>query len=178
MQSFKDFEHLFALLRCQIQFVNVFKYPYSREVKIGHCQHKANISIQSISKIIFSARCNFWRQDARIFQGCFFCVCDDRIMELLLKKHMFFPISGATASHTFKREFQKTLKMNRDSRESRDVLKAMERKANSPKKAEQQRKRVQETSSAMQCLTLTAGTYYYILMPFDGNCRGNATFVP
>lgn len=46
--------------------------------------------------------------------------------------------------------------MNRDGGESRDVLKAMERKANSPKKAEQQRKRVQETSSAMQCLTLTA----------------------
>jgi len=46
--------------------------------------------------------------------------------------------------------------MNRDSGESRDVLKAMERKANSPKKAQQQRKRVQATTSAMQCLTLTA----------------------
>ena len=46
---------------------------------------------------------------------------------------------------------------NRDTRETRDVLKAMERKANSPKKAEIQKKRFEEASTAMQRLTLTAG---------------------
>jgi len=45
---------------------------------------------------------------------------------------------------------------NRDTRETRDVLKAMERKANSPKKAEIQKKRFEEASTAMQRLTLTA----------------------
>jgi len=45
---------------------------------------------------------------------------------------------------------------NRDTRETRDVLKAMERKANFPKKAEIQKKRFEEASTAMQRLTLTA----------------------